>query len=278
MKTFFLVVFYVFWIGCSSAKELSLPKPTGLHLIGTMAIEVHDDTRRMMRDSSPRRWMVQAFYPARGAPNSKEIYPYMAGTIDNGMVEGIQVFTHAKPDAAPIPKRSPVIFFVPGMGGERQKYTILCEELASQGYVVLSLDQPYFSNFVKFPDGSTYVLALKDAWGIRDRDYKYAYYDEAMAASMGDIKYTIDHIGDLNADLSGSLDKNRLILMGHSFGGNVANTLGFEDVRIKAVVDIDSKITERSVFGRVGPPPNPQEKPVLFIRGMMQYQEDLGDQ
>jgi pimeloyl-ACP methyl ester carboxylesterase len=91
---------------------------------------------------------------------------------------------------------------------------------------------------------------------------------------MEDIKYMIDHLEDLNADLRGALNKNCLILMGHSFGGNVANTLGFEDSRIKAVVDIDSKITERPVFGRIGPPSNPQGKPVLFIRGMRQYQPD----
>lgn len=75
------------------------------------------------------------------------------------------------------------------MDGERQKYTILCEELVFQGYIVLSLDQRYFSNFVRFPDGLTFVLTLKDAWKIRDRNYKYAYYNEALAAAMADIEY-----------------------------------------------------------------------------------------
>ena len=44
-----------------------------------------------------------------------------------------------------------------------------------------------------------------------------------------------------------------------------------------AVVDIDSKIMERPVYGKIGVPDNQTGVPVLFIRGMMKYQEDVGD-
>ena len=79
-------------------------------------------------------------------------------------------------------------------------------------------------------------------------------------------------------DFGARYDTKHIILMGHSLGANVAHIVGFQDPRIKAIVDIDCKITERKVFRRVGAPPNPSGKPVLFIRGMMQYQEDVGDQ
>jgi hypothetical protein len=42
-------------------------------------------------------------------------------------------------------------------------------------------------------------------------------------------------------------------------------------------VDIDSKITERAVFGRMSVPHNPEAKSVLLVRGMLQYQEDVGN-
>jgi hypothetical protein len=64
--------------------------------------------------------------------------------------------------------------------------------------------------------------------------------------------------------------------MGHSFGGNVAHTLGFTNPLITAVVDIDSKITEKKIYGHVGVPENYLKKPVLFIRSR-QYQEDTHD-
>lgn len=66
--------------------------------------------------------------------------------------------------------------------------------------------------------------------------------------------------------------------MGHGFDGNVAHTLGLTDPRIKTVIDIDSKITERKIFGRIEILPKPSDKLVLFLRASLQYQEDVKDQ
>lgn len=258
-----------------AAQNLKLPKPTGKYEVGTKAIELKDTSRIMLRDSTSHRWMVQAYYPVdRG---SEGIYPYMPDTLENGGIRGIKVLANSKPNAE-LSKQDtfPVIFFIPGLGGERQKYSIICEDLASHGYVVFSLDLPYISNFVRFPDGTKIMNTLKDVWKVnRDRDYRYHYYDEAMEASIEDIKFMLNHFDEINNDFfAGRLVKALIAVMGHSFGGNVAHTFGFQDLRIKAVIDIDSKITERQIYGRVGVPPNLQGKPVLFIRGMMQYQDD----
>ena len=114
---------------------------------------------------------------------------------------------------------------------------------------------------------------------MRDRDYRYQYYDEAMAAAIADNTYLLNNFQPFNQTyFKGFLDEKRIVLMGHSFGGNVAHTLGFTEPRIKAIVDIDSKITERKIYGRVGVPLNPLGKPVLFVRAIKQYQEDVGNQ
>jgi Predicted dienelactone hydrolase len=272
-----IVISLLFLLKLSHARPVILPQPTGPYAVGTQAFELRDNTRTMLRDAAPRRWMVQAFYPsiAHHGP-----YPYQPDTLGGGVIAGTQVLAYAKPNARLLPQnRFPVIIFIPGLGAGRQDYTILCEELASQGYVILALDQPYVTNFVRFSDNTRIVLTLKDAWKINnDRDYRYRYYDDAMQAAIADIEFMLKHFDDLNHRFNGQLDVDKIILMGHSFGGNVAHTLGFASQHIKAVVDIDSKITERKIYGRIGVPLNRQNKPVLFIRGMMQYQEDLGDQ
>ena len=274
----YIIFLCLFTLEKVCASSVTLPPPTGVYGCGTFAFELTDTSRQMLRDSIPRRWMVQAFYPTE---KHGQTFPYMPETLDKGMVRGTQVLAHSKPKAKLLEgKTFPVVVFTPGLGHGRQDYTILCEEIASHGYVILSLDQPYVSNFVKFPDGTKIVLTLKDAWKVpRDRDYRYKYYDEAMGTAISDIKYMLDHVHDISTQyFKGVLNTTHITLMGHSFGGNVSHTLGFEDSRIKAVIDIDSKITDRKIYGRVGVPPNAQEKPVLFIRGMMQYQEDVGDQ
>lgn len=261
------------------AKEVELPQASGAYQVGTKAIELHDSARRMPRGEDDRRWMVQAFYPRL---NDREAsFSYMPGTLLQGKLADREVFSHAKPGAEIcMDKAFPVVLFLPGLGQVRQSYTILCEALASYGYVVLSLDQPYNSSFVRFLDGKVVQPTLYDGWKVaRDRDYRYGYFDTMMAAAIGDCQYMLDHLAELNhLHFKGQLDPRRIILMGHSFGGNVAHTLGFKDTRVRAIVDIDSKITERKIYGTLGVPPNPHGTPVLFIRATMQYQEDVGDQ
>lgn len=281
MRNMLRFLFFCFLISSKNclALDVVLPAPTGPYSVGTKAIEMKDPSRRMLRDPSQRRWMVQAFYPSHH--RTPQTYPYMPGTLKDGMVKEIKVFTHSQPDAQILAQKTfPTLLFVPGFGEERQKYTLLCEEMSSYGYVVLSFDQPYVANFMRFSDGTTIRLTLEDAWkSSRDRDYRYRYYDEAMNAGIADITYFLDHFDAFNQTyFKGQLIPKNIILMGHSFGGNVSHTLGFLDPRIQAIVDIDSKITERKIYGRIGVPPNPMGKPILFIRAMKQYQEDVGDQ
>lgn len=257
------------------ATPLSLPEPKGMYGIGTINVELSDPARNQLRGLHKRRWMATVFYPTL---KTRTTAPYMNGTLDDGNVCATLVLGHALPGAVMIKKRKfPVIISLPGRGGERQSATILYEALASHGYVVITMDQPYVANFVKFPDGTKITLTLRDIWNLkRDREYRYAYDDAIIASGIKDIDFVLDHFPNFK-NISATFDTKNIVLMGHSIGANIAQIKGFTDQRIKAIVDIDSKITERAVYGRIGVYPNPDAKPVLFIRGMLQYQEDVGD-
>lgn len=317
-RSFLLLTCLFFWKAYSHESinenhKLLLPVPTGTYKVGTKAIEVTDKRRTMHRGKGPRRWVIQAFYPLKAniQPTPPLDVPswYMPGTLDQGSIENKTVYAHAKPMLPSIKvgrqektfsnylnitcmRNSdiieehglPVVLFVPGFGEERQKYTILCEELASHGYVVMSFDAPYISSFVQFFDRSCIVPTIKDIWKIpRDRDYRYKVFDEALSSVIDDLKTVIENLNEIGEycflnyeeeqKFVSPFDKNKIIIMGHSFGGNVAHSIGFTNERITAVVDIDSKITERAINGCVGVPPNNRAVPVLFIRGVLQYQE-----
>lgn len=280
----FKFIFFWFLMGVlgqsfSWANDVTLPQPMGRYAVGTKAFELMDSKRNMIRGSKNQRWMVQAFYPTDEEKGRTSAY--MPGSLNDGMIQGVHIFSHGHPNAQ-ISSRGPfpLIIFIHGLGEIRQRYTILCEELASQGYIVLSMDQPYMSSYTRYLDGTTIVPTFYDLWKIkRDRDYRYEYFDESMKQSMADVNYVLDHLDELNKEyFGGKILTQSVILMGHSFGGNVAHTMGFQDPRIKAVIDIDSKITERKIFGHIGVPANERGIPVLFIRATRQYQEDVGDQ
>ena len=163
MKNFFNPFFFCLFLynATGFTSEVILPSPTGPYQVGTQAIEMKDSSRKMLRDSDGRRWMIQAFYPTPAS--TAQLYPYMPGTLENGMIKDVKVLVHSQPNASLLTQKPlPVIIFIPGFGGERQKYTLLCEELASHGYVVLSFDQPHVSNFMKFSNGDEIVVTLKD--------------------------------------------------------------------------------------------------------------------
>lgn len=277
----FLFCFYLSPLFSQSDGIITLPTPTGPYCVGTKAISFKDEDRTMPNTSASREWLVQAFYPAICSGTSSSSYPYMPGTLKDGIIDNNIVMAHAKPNAEMSPPKEqedfPTLFFIPGLGQTRQSYTIICEELASHGYVILSLDQPYNSNFVKFPDGTTITPTLWDTIKIpRDRDYRYAYYDRMMVQAMGDIDYLLDKLIPLKTIHLPHLSTKKIGVMGHSFGGNVAHSIGFQNKEINVILDIDSKITDRPINGKKGIPENRYSKPVLFIRGS-QYQENVGN-
>lgn len=236
---------------CALANTLTLPEPKGIYGVGTVLLSSLI-LRTQLRSHEKRRWMTTVFYPTL---KTKATAPYMTGTLSGGNVRGTKVLGHAVPGATIIKgHKFPVIISLPGRGGERQKQSILCEALASHGYIVITMDQPCVANFVKFPDGAKTTLTFKDVWKLpRNRDYRYA-YDEIITSAIKDIDFVLDHFQDFEG-ISSAFNKAKIILMGHSIGANIAHIKGFGDNRIQAVVDIDSKITERAVFGTVGVAP-----------------------
>ncbi len=202
------------------ANPLTLPEPKGVYGIAMLNVELSDPTRTQLRSGDKRRWMATVFYPTLKA---KATAPYMTGTIDDGNVCGTKILGHAIPGALMIQDRKfPIIISLPGRGGERQKETILYEALASHGYIVITIDQPYVANFVKFSDGTKINLTFKDMWNLpRDRDYRYAYDDEIIAHAIKDIDFVLENFQDF-VNISSAFDTKNIILMGHSIGANIA--------------------------------------------------------
>lgn len=251
------------------AGEVELPAPTGQYSTGTRSFELHDASRQMLRDSNLRRWVVQAYYPVAG--DSSSLSDYRPETLDGGMVDGVHVVQHARPNAPLLQAYAlPVIFFIPDIGHGRQDYTILCEELASRGYVVLSIDEPYVANYVRFSDGTTIVPQMRDLWSASRIDACHSsFYDEALDAATGDCYCMLDQF-EVIAEryFNRQLDPSRITLMGHGFGGDVIRQVGLSDMRITALIDIDSAL--REFEGRLIV--NEFERPLLFIRAMLSQQ------
>ncbi len=135
----------------------------------------------------------------------------------------------------------PVILFSHGAGTSMEVETSQSEDLASRGYVVVSVDHTYVSAATLFPDrianhhdGTTNFQTPEPAEVIT----------QIMAE---DVAFVIEKLSEMNAGstepmFEGRLDLDAMGVIGHSVGGAVAYNLGINDSRIKAAVNLDGAV------------------------------------
>ena len=119
----------------------------------------------------------------------------------------------------------PLIVFSHSSGAGRRQSTFLCTHLSSHGYVVAALDH----SEVVAPE-----LARRDGeTGAQKKDRTDAW----ITNRVPDIRFLLDHMLDGPAwDSEIKLDRTRVGIVGHSFGGWTALAAPDVESRIRAVV------------------------------------------
>ncbi|MER7134862.1 alpha/beta hydrolase family protein, partial [Streptosporangium saharense] len=169
--------------------------------------------------------------------------------------------THARLGAPVDPHagRLPVVLFGSGDGGPRTLGTSLVEDLASRGYLVVTVDHTYEADQVEFP-GERVVRALPLPAKLTPRVIARL-LDRHSRARLADMRFVLDRITALGRGgaldntrdggarlpdgLRGAPDLSRIGALGQSLGGSVAAQLVHDDPRVDAGVNLDG--------GYVGP-------------------------
>ncbi len=236
----------------------TFPEPAGGYAVGVRYFHFVDESRPdPFLDSSVRNreLMVKVFYPAK-QDDSKLFAPYFHGSsellgafaafyhLPGFMFDHLSlVKTHSKEGLALSDEQPgyPVILFSHGAGTSMEVETSQSEDLASRGYVVVSVDHTYVSAATLFPDrianhhdGTTNFQTPEPAEVIT----------QIMAE---DVAFVIEKLSEMNAGstepmFEGRLDLDAMGVIGHSVGGAVAYNLGINDSRIKAAVNLDGAV------------------------------------
>lgn len=168
------------------------------------------------------------------------------------------------PDTALAGEKYPLIVFSHGAFGYYQSNVSTYMELASNGYVVVSLEHPYHSIFTHDTDGKTIIVdsdfmnsvMTTGQNGTEEDIYEVA--KDWMEVRVGDMNFAIDEIvkGADSKDVSDYwfesegkkadvlsvldlIDSSKIGLMGHSMGGATSVEVGKIRDDIDAVIDID---------------------------------------
>jgi predicted dienelactone hydrolase len=243
--------------------QLTLPEPTGPDRIGTVSLHLVDQARTdpWLPSHPTREIMVQIWYPAArsaGYPSAPWLSPGAVPHFEQslGVPAGLLSWptTHARM-GAPVDRGRrgrPVVLYSPGAGSDRTISTVLVEELASHGYVVVTIDHTHDAGEVEFPGGRVETLAFPGE--IND-----SVIAQALAVREADSRFVLDQLAAINAGrnpdadnrplprgLRGAFDLSRTGMFGHSLGGATAAATMHDDARVKAGINMDGSLLSDS--------------------------------
>ncbi|MEV5961787.1 hypothetical protein AB0L70_08485 [Kribbella sp. NPDC051952] len=254
--------------------KFRLPAPTGRKTLGTTAIHLIDrDRPDPTMPSGQRELMISLWYPASmvdSAPYAKYMPARTAVEVDDawtgeyglalptGSFDFANTETHSRVNAPMQPLRHPVVLFSPGYQYSRFVNTAQAEDLASRGYVVVTMDHTHETP-VEFPGGR--FLPGVPASQLPDPDFTR----KAVETRTADARFVLNQLeriaggqnpdaegNDLPRDVAAGLDLRKIGMFGFSLGGYAtANTL-LEDRRVLAGLDLDGTLQDDRTKGPLG--------------------------
>lgn len=245
----------------SRAAVLTLPAPTGRHLVGCESVYLVDTSRSdpLTPGLPVRELMLTVHYPARDtgglgvAPQLPpraatlfgQIAPHGPLQLPDAGVDWGATRSHSFAGAAALPGRRPVLVYSPGGGDPRGVGTALAEDLASHGAVVVSIDHPGDAAAVEFPGVTPFrhdaVRPTVLRGDPRDQPSLWRTMIDTRIADLRFVLGRLAHASDLPLPpgLARTLDLRRLAVYGHSAGGSAITEALHENRQIRAGINME---------------------------------------
>ena len=256
----------------SHHHSLELPYPTGFYKIGRIEYDWVDNNRidpLSDKVNEKRELLIWVWYPASVQGAKAPFLPptwVKAYDKDQGIGQfiesdfsSIQIYSFANAPLSKVRNEYPVIIMQPGMGPVPTDYTVIAENLASHGYIVVGINLTYTSNLIVFPDGR--VVPHSEKGTIPDSaDVTTADADANRIGKVwtDDAVFVIDRLESINTNKSSffynKLDLEHIGAFGHSFGGKTAISLCEIDSRCKAGADLDGTAFSNETKGTLHQP------------------------
>jgi len=271
-----LIIIAVSALLFSNFLSPALPEPTGPHAIGYQRLVIENS----------KSWVdVQAFYPAKEALGSQpqampaDLAEQMSKSL--GVPAAAMFDERALPaytDAPVINEKLPVLIFNHGHGmfATQNSHNIL--ELASHGYVVLTLSHPGHSliskngdltvlkeaHIASYEEDEIQILLERQRLGNQQlrtsanlvewkktmtsiQDEAFADIVDQFSVWIANNQLVLDALpqlasGEIHSALKHALDLDKIGYFGHSFGGAVATHMNMNEAPVKASFNLDGPV------------------------------------
>ena len=251
-----------------AASRLRLPAPTGYYRIGTTSLHLVDPSRPdpWVPSQQTRELMIQLWYPADPVEGYLRA-PYMTSRTARAYEKSQSLpvlnwpvtAAHLGAPVHPRERGWPVVLYSHSLGGERFETTSLVQDLASNGYVVVTIDHVHDAGVVVLPDGRVETVAVPAFTDANQAELSA----KEIGSRVADVRFVLDRLavisGGGNPDherrplpqgLHDALDLRRAGMFGQSDGGSTTAHALHADARLTAGVNLDGTLwTPQAVAG-----------------------------
>ncbi|MFF7748451.1 alpha/beta hydrolase family protein [Streptomyces sp. NPDC007971] len=235
--------------------QLNMPAPTGQYSVGMVGLHLVDKSRTdpYVPGGKHRELMVSLWYPATSTSGHYQA-PWMSS------ISGAHFLASRglSPQQVTLPRTAghvlapvntklgklPVLLYSTGLHSDRAMGTALAQDLASRGYLVVTVDHTHDANEVQFPGNRLEVNTMPAG----------SHSSDTLKVRAADIKFVINQLGTIsnggNPDvghatlptgLSKNVDMSRIGMFGWSLGGAAVDTAMQLDHRIAAGANLDGQ-------------------------------------
>lgn len=205
-----------------------------------------------------REIVIRAWYPAQTslAPVSPYLSPaeaafvtlVLGGTpeVQSDVAAIGQVLHLTAREGAPVSSSNakyPTVVLLPGLGEMPEFYSVLAEQLASSGYMVLVINHPFDSLCASLSGGRFAMHSPLLDSSSDPPDQPGAYRERAIALRTADTAFLLNALRTPNPQpsLLARVDLNRIVVAGHSIGGSTLGAMAthssLQGVRGMAILD-----------------------------------------
>lgn len=260
------------------------PKPTGKYAVGTKTFTADEVRDEVLCPGTKRRIAARVYYPVtKESVKGLKKSMYMSRDMFRGLKNIFNIplnydketaagnnVSECYKDAPQIAgEKFPLIIFNHGYQSFREGNSHLCLELASQGYVVMSVSHPLESLCTEYDDGTAVmgdkkflkmankplirnIIELNRLMNMKGTDEELTKAIDKYQEKYG--SFMINRIPEWEKDIYAALDyaKQNLSSMidfdkgigltGHSFGGAMAYYLCMKDPQFKCGANIDGML------------------------------------
>lgn len=228
--------------------------------LGKYKVAIWEYDTDYIEGKEKRKIPMMFYYPSNCGSKMcpyKDVLFQKARLKGNMIDNGVKTYCYSDGTLSSEIDKYPVIIYSHGLTGFQMESTVLCADLASNGFIVVSIGHPFGSGAVTYTDGTMFDIPEDSDVDIKDLKNLGLLWEE-------DIFHVIRYLkkiqnGDIKTCFSGRLDiENGVNLLGVSFGGCCSIGALLKEQQAKCAINLDGNLF-------IDLEPTYTDKPILVL-------------